>query len=85
MIPDYDGEKKYPREEIHWSDNFDSWKDWLASQDGDLESNDKFDNKSDDSMARAKCDETSVEALSRKSCKNKDLREKEKKSLTGVE
>ena len=77
MIPDYDGEKKYPREEIHWSDNFDSWKDWLASQDGDLES--------DDSMARAKCDETSVEALSRKSCKNKDLREKEKKSLTGVE
>ena len=74
MIPDYDGEKKYPREEIHWSDNFDSWKDWLASQDGDLESNDKFDNKSDDSMA-----------LSRKSCKNKDLREKEKKSLTGVE
>ena len=66
MTPDYDGEKKYPREEIHWSDNFDSWKDWLASQDGDLES--------DDSMA-----------LSRKSCKNKDLREKEKKSLTGVE
>ena len=66
MIPDYDGEKKYPREEIHWSDNFDSWKDWLASQDGDLES--------DDSMA-----------LSRKSCKNKDLQEKEKKSLTGVE